>query len=99
VLIDKTKLTPARVLVLYVVVGVFLTALGLYDKLSDIGGIGASLPLTGFGNALARGVKEAVRERGVLGALTGGLAQTSAGIAASMILAFLAALVFKSKHK
>ena len=99
VLIDKTKMTPARVLVLYVVGGVVLTAVGLYDKLADIGGVGASLPLTGFGNALAKGAKEAVREKGLLGVLTGGLTRTSAGIAASMILAFLAALVFKSKHK
>lgn len=99
ILIDRTKLTPARILVTYVVAGVILGALGIYKPIVDFAGCGATVPLTGFGYALAEGVKKAVNEQGLLGVLTGGLTAGAAGIAASMIFAFLAALVFKSKPK
>ena len=99
ILIDKTKLTPARILVIYVCSGVFLTAVGLYKPLVDLAGGGATTPLTGFGYLIATGVKEAVDEKGLLGALTGGLTATSAGIAAAIIFGFLASLVFSSKPK
>ncbi|MGM9680821.1 MAG: stage V sporulation protein AE [Eubacteriales bacterium] len=99
ILIDRTKLTPARILVSYVVAGVILGAIGIYKPLVDLAGCGATVPLTGFGYALAEGVKKAVDEQGLLGVLTGGLTAGAAGIAASMIFAFLAALVFKSKPK
>ena len=99
ILIDRTKLTPARILVAYVVAGVFLGAVGVYKPLVEFAGAGASVPLTGFGNALAEGVKKAVDENGLLGALLGGLTAAAGGISASMICAFLAALVFKSKNK
>lgn len=99
ILIDRTKLTPARILVSYVVAGVILGAIGVYKPIVDFAGCGATVPLTGFGYALADGVKKAVDEQGLLGVLTGGLTAGAAGIAASMIFAFLAALVFKSKPK
>lgn len=99
VLIDKTKLTPARILVLYVVAGVILTGVGLYGPLVDFAGCGATVPLTGFGYSLAEGVKKAIDERGLLGALTGGLTATSAGVTAAMVFAWLAALLFKGKPK
>ena len=99
ILIDKTKLTPARILVLYVVAGVLLGALGLYQPLVDWGGAGATVPLTGFGNTLAKGVKEAVREDGILGAVTGGLKATAGGITAVVFFGLLAALIFKPKDK
>ena len=99
ILIDKTKLTPARILVLYVVAGVALGALGLYQPLVDWGGAGATVPLTGFGNTLAKGVKEAVREDGILGAVTGGLKATAGGITAAVFFGLLAALIFKPKDK
>lgn len=99
ILIDKTKLTPARILVLYVVAGVVLGALGLYQPLVDWGGAGATVPLTGFGNTLAKGVKEAVREDGILGAVTGGLKATAGGITAAVFFGLLAALLFKPKDK
>ena len=83
ILIDKTKLTPARILVLYVVAGVFLGAVGVYEPLLQWGGAGASVPLTGFGNTLAKGVREAVQEDGLLGALTGGLKASAGGICAA----------------
>ena len=82
-LIDKTKLTPARILVSYVVLGVLLGALGIYDKLVDFAGAGATVPLTGFGNTLANGVRKAVEEKGVLGIFTGGLTAAAGGIAAA----------------
>ena len=82
-LIDKTRLTPARILVCYVVLGVILGGAGVYDKLVDFAGAGATVPLTGFGNTLAKGVREAVKEQGILGALTGGLKASAAGIAAA----------------
>ena len=99
ILIDKTKLTPARILVLYVVAGVVLGALDLYQPLVDWGGAGATVPLTGFGNTLAKGVKEAVREDGILGAVTGGLKATAGGITAAVFFGLLAALIFKPKDK
>lgn len=98
-LIDKTRLTPARILVSYVVVGVLLGALGLYDKLVDFAGAGATVPLTGFGNTLAKGVREAVNEKGALGILTGGLTATAGGIAAAVVFGWLAGLIFKPKDK
>ncbi len=99
IFIDKTKLTPARILVGCVVLGVFLHAVGLYGPLKEFAGAGASVPLTGFGSSLAEGVKTAVNEQGLLGALTGGLTATAGGIAASMLFAFIAALLFKAKAK
>lgn len=99
ILIDKTRLTPARILVSYVVAGVFLTAIGVYKPLVNFAGAGATVPLTGFGYSLAVGVEKAVMENGLLGALTGGLTATAAGISAVIVFGFLAALVFKSRSK
>lgn len=99
ILIDKTKLTPARILVSYVVLGVFLGYFGIYDKLVDFAGAGAAVPLTGFGNVLFRGVKNAVFTDGVLGIFSGALKAGSAGIAASVAFSFLAALIFRPKEK
>lgn len=99
ILIDKTMLTPARILVAYVVSGVILGALGLYRYIADFAGAGASVPLTGFGFLLFEGVRKAVDENGLLGVLTGGLTASAAGIAASMVFAVLTALIFKSKNK
>ena len=99
VLIDKTKLTPARILTTYVVAGVILGATGIYQPLVDWAGSGATVPLTGFGYTLAKGVKEAVVEKGLLGALTGGMTSTAAGITAAIFFGVLAASVFKPKPK
>ncbi|MEG1633443.1 MAG: stage V sporulation protein AE [Oscillospiraceae bacterium] len=99
VLIDRTKLTPARILTSYVVAGVVLGALGIYQPIADWAGAGATVPLTGFGNLLAKGVKEAVAEKGLMGALTGGLSAASAGICAAVFFGFLVALLFKSREK
>jgi stage V sporulation protein AE len=99
ILIDKTKLTPARILVLYVVSGVILGAVGLYQPLIDWGGAGASIPLTGFGNTLAKGVRKAVDEKGLLGIFTGGLQAAAGGITAAVLFGLLAALLFKPKDK
>jgi len=99
VLIDKTKLTPARILVTYVVAGVVLSAVGLYGPFADFAGAGAATPLTGFGHVIAKGVRRAVDERGLLGALTGGLTASSAGITAALFFSLLAALIFRSKPK
>ena len=99
VLIDRTKLTPARILSGYVVVGVLLGALGLYQPLIDFAGAGAAVPLTGFGSLLARGVREAVAEQGLLGALMGGLQKGAAGISAAILFSVLAALIFRSKDQ
>ena len=99
ILIDKTKLTPARILVCYVVLGVILGGAGVYDKLVDFAGAGATVPLTGFGNTLAKGVREAVQEQGILGALTGGFKASAAGIAAAVFFGFLAALLCNPKDK
>ena len=99
VLIDKTKLTPARILVSYVVTGVILGGLGLYQPLVDFAGAGATVPLTGFGYALSKGVKKAVDAEGLFGALTGGLTACAAGIAAAIVFSLIAALIFKSGDK
>lgn len=99
ILIDKTKLTPARILVSYVVVGVLLGAIGVYEPLVEFAGAGATVPLTGFGYSLAKGVKEAVREDGVLGVLTGGLKATAGGITAAITAGLLMSLIFKAKDK
>ncbi len=99
VLIDKTKLTPARILVSYVVMGVFLGAIGVYQKLIDFAGAGASVPLTGFGSLLAKGVKEAVDDQGFLGILTGGLKASAGGIATAVVAGLLASILFKAKDK
>ena len=99
VLIDFTKLTPARILVSFVVSGVLLTALGCYEPIVKFAGAGATVPLTGFGYSLAKGVKEAVEQYGLIGALSGGLTATSAGIAASVFAGLLMALLFKPGDK
>lgn len=99
VLIDRTKLTPARILTCYVVAGVILGALGLYQPLADWAGAGATVPLTGFGNTLAQGVKEAVAEKGFLGAFTGGFTASAAGICAAEFFGFIVAVIFKSRDK
>ncbi len=99
ILIDKTMLTPARILVGYVVAGVVLGAVGLYEPLMEFAGAGASTPLTGFGYVIANGVKTAVEERGFLGVLGGGLAASAAVISAVLGLSFLVALITKSKPK
>ncbi len=98
-LIDYTRLTPARILTLYVVLGVLLGALGVYRPLAEWAGAGATVPLTGFGNALARGVKQAVSEHGLLGVFTGGLTASSGGICAAVLFGLLAALLSKPKEK
>ena len=98
-LIDYTKLTPARILVSYVVAGVLLGGLGLYQPLVDYAGAGASVPLTGFGNLLAKGVREAIAEKGAIGILTGGLTATAGGITAAMVCGMVVALIFKPKDK
>ena len=99
ILIDKTKLTPARILVSYVVIGVILGGIGLYDPLMEFAGAGASVPLTGFGSLLAKGVREAVNEKGFLGIFTGGLKASAGGIAAAIFAGLLASLIFKPKDK
>lgn len=99
ILIDKTKLTPARILVTYVVSGVVLTAIGFYQPLIDLAGAGASVPLTGFGYSLAKGVEKAVDEQGLIGALVGGLTATAAGVTTALMCAVGAALFAKSKPK
>ena len=99
ILIDKTKLTPARILVSYVVVGVILGGLGLYKPFADFAGAGATVPLTGFGYTLAKGVKDAVSEDGILGIFTGGLKATAGGITAAIAAGLLVSLIFKAKDK
>ena len=99
VLIDKTKLTPARILVSYVVAGVFLGAVGVYEPLVEFAGAGATVPLTGFGFNLAKGVKEAVLQDGFLGILTGGLEASAGGITAAVVAGLLASIFFKPKDK
>ena len=98
-LIDKTKLTPARILVSYVVAGALLGAVGLYQYLVDFAGAGATVPLTGFGFSLAKGVKQAVDKDGALGIFTGGLTATAGGIAAAIVFGWLAGLVCKPRDK
>ena len=99
ILIDKTSLTPARILVSYVVAGVILGAVGLYKPLVDFAGAGATTPLTGFGYLIAKGVKEAVGEKGLLGALTGGLTAAAGGISAASVFGYISALIFRGKPK
>ena len=98
-LIDKTALTPARILVLYVSLGVVLSAVGLYQPLVSFAGCGATTPLIGFGHSLAQGVKKAVDERGLIGAFTGGLTGTSGGIATAVFFSYLFALIFRGHPK
>ena len=97
-LIDKTKLTPARILTSYVVAGVVLGALGLYQPLADFAGAGATVPLTGFGNLLAKGVREAVEEKGLVGVFTGGVGAAAGGICAAVFFALIGALLFRSRE-
>ena len=99
IFIDKTKLTPARILVGYVVLGVILGAVGVYKPFLDFAGAGASVPLSGFGNLLAKGVREAVDEKGFIGIFTGGLKASAGGITATVVAGLLASLIFKAKDK
>ncbi len=99
ILIDKTKLTPARILVSYVVIGVFLGGIGVYEPLVKFAGAGATVPLTGFGYNLAKGVRESIAEDGFLGIFTGGLKSTAGGIAAAVIAGLLVSLIFRPKDK
>ena len=99
ILIDKTNLTPARILVIYVVSGVVLGAVGIYQPLIDFAGAGATVPLTGFGFLISKGVKQALEEQGILGALTGALTTTAGGISAALIFGYLACLVSRGKPK
>lgn len=99
VLIDRTKLTPARILVLFVTLGVALTAIGVYEPLVEFAGAGATVPLTGFGYTMAKGTQEAIKEKGVLGVLTGGVSAGAAGIAAAVFFGYIAALVSKPGDK
>lgn len=99
IFIDKTALTPARILVAYVTLGVFFTAVGIYGNLVDFAGCGATLPLTGFGYSLATGVKNAVDEKGLIGALTGGITGTAGGISAAIVFGYIFSIISKSKPK
>lgn len=99
IFIDKTKLTPARILVSYVVFGVLLGALGIYEPILEFGGAGASVPLTGFGNTLANGVRKAIDKDGFLGIFTGGLTASAGGISAAIISGLMAGFLFKAKDK
>lgn len=99
ILIDKTKLTPARILTTYVVAGVILGALGIYQPLVDWAGAGATVPLLGFGNTLAKGVKDAVKKDGLLGAFTGGFTAAAGGICAAIFFGLLVSLICKPKEK
>jgi stage V sporulation protein AE len=98
-LIDKTMLTPAKILVCYVMIGVLLQAIGIYEKLIEFAGAGASVPLTGFGSIIAKGVREGVDKDGFLGIFTGGLTASAGGITAAIIAGLIASLLFKSKDK
>mgnify|MGYP001104170241 CR=1 FL=1 len=99
ILIDKTKLTPARILVLFVTLGVALTAVGLYEPLVNFAGAGATVPLTGFGNVLWKGMKKAIDEQGFLGLFTGGFTSCAVGVSAALIFGFIASLIFEPKMK
>lgn len=99
ILIDKTKLTPARILVGYVVAGVILGAVGLYEPLVEFSGAGATVPLTGFGNNLAKGVREAIKEEGFIGIFLGGLRSTAGGITVAILAGLTASILFKAKDK
>ena len=98
-LIDKTNLTPAKILVSYVVIGVLLGGLGLYEKLAEFAGAGASVPLTGFGNTIAKGVREAIDRDGFIGIFTGGLKASAGGITAAIVAGLLGACLFKARDK
>lgn len=98
-LIDKCKLTPARILVIYVTAGTFLTLFGWYEPLVEFAGAGATIPLTGFGYTLAKGAAKGVAEKGLLGALTGGVTGAAAGIAAAIVFGYIIALIFRPKPK
>ena len=99
VLVDKTKLTPARILVSYVIFGVILSAMGIYESLVEFAGAGASVPLTGFGHIIAKGVKEAINANGFIGIFTGGLKASSGGITAAIVAGLLASIVFRPRDK
>ena len=99
ILIDKTKLTPARILVLFVSLGVFFGAVGVYQPLVEFSGAGATVPLFGFGNMLAQGVKNDIAQKGFLGVFTGGLSASAGGISAAIFFGYLMALIFKAKDK
>ena len=99
ILLDKTKLTPARILVAYVVAGVILGGIGLYKPLVDFAGAGATVPLTGFGYNISKGIREAVDEKGLLGIFTGAFTAAAGGTAAALIFGYIAALIFKAKPK
>ena len=99
IFIDKTKLTPAKILVGYVVAGVILSAIGLYKPLAEFAGAGATVPLTGFGHCLAKGVKDAIAEQGFLGIFIGGLKATAGGIAAAILVGLLMSIIFRPKDK
>lgn len=99
ILIDKTKMTPARILVIYVTMGVLLTALGIYEPIVKFGGAGATVPLTGFGYALAKGTLKGIQEHGLLGVFTGGVTGTAGGIAAAVFFGYLISLIFKPGDK
>ena len=99
ILIDKTKLTPGRILVIFVSLGAILSGLGIYQKIVDVGGAGATVPLPGFGHLLTKGVINAVHEQGLLGIFTGGVSQTAAGITAAIVFGYLMAIIFKSRPK
>jgi len=99
ILIDKTKLTPARILVSYVIIGVALSAVGVYTHIVDFAGAGATVPLTGFGHTLAKGVREAVDKNGFLGIFTGGLKATSGGITTALVAGLIASILFSPKDK
>ncbi len=99
ILIDKTKMTPARILTSFVVLGVILGSFGVYDKLIDFAGAGASVPIVGFGNTLAKGVLKGISEKGFLGIFTGGIGAAAGGIAASIFFGFLASVIFNAKQK
>ena len=99
ILIDKTKMTPARILTCYVVIGVILGGTGLYQHLADWGGAGATVPLTGFGHLLAKGVRQAVDEQGWLGIVTGGFKAAAGGVTAAIVFGALAAVIFRPKDK
>jgi stage V sporulation protein AE len=99
ILMDKTRLTPGRILVIFVTLGAILSGLGIYQKLVDIGGAGATIPLLGFGHSLAKGTIKAVQEKGFLGIFSGGVAQTAGGITAAVAFGYLFAILFKSRPK
>lgn len=99
ILIDKTRLTPARILVLFVTLGAILTGIGVYEPLVELAGAGATVPLPGFGYSLAKGAMEAVEESGIMGAFTGGLSATAGGIAAAILFGYVAAILFNPKAR